>query len=171
MFLYTQNHRPVSDGFVLLIRAADSSWMVSVLGAGPRPEPPCDCHCDSTMSTGARQAHEEYHWTEGFRATATQNVSCQRFPVRSAVCAWELACLATLQWAGGSLGPTCWAALAASWGTSAQPRAEVSGNNTLPEFPLPVPKLRDPAQGLEFTEALWPFVQRSTWITEDDLRA
>lgn len=162
----------MSDSFVLLIWVADSKWMVSVLGAGPHPKPPCDCHGDNIMSTCRRQVHGKHHWTEGFRATATQNVSCPGVLVelRGAVCAWELAYLATLSsgrqihWSppgGQPLPPT-----GAPQLSSAQ--SEVSGNNTLPKLPIPVP--RAPAHRLvEFTEALWLFVQRSTWITEADL--
>ena len=108
------------DGFMLLIWAADSSWMVSALGAGPLPKLPYNCHCDNTMLPACRK----YHWIVGFRATC--HLECQ-LPKGSGgteghtVGAWELAYLVTLQWAGGSLGPTWWVTPAANWGTSAQP--------------------------------------------------
>ena len=143
--------------------------MVSALGQGPTPSllvtATLTAQC---LPTGGRSSLDR-------RIQSNCHPECQ-LPggsgEGSTVCDWELAYLATL--ASGQevhWGPLWWAALVANLGTSAQAITEVSGNNTIPELSLPVPKLREPAQGLEFTKAVWLFAQRSAWITEADLGA
>ena len=159
----------LSYNFVLLTWAADASWMVSAMGQGPTPSLPVTATVTAQcLPTGGRSSLDR-------RIQSNYHPECQ-LPggsgEGSTVCGWELAYLATL--ASGQevhWGPLWWAALVANLGTSAQAITEVSGNNTIPRLSLPVSNLREPAQGLEFTKALWLCVQQSAWNTEADLGA